>query len=84
MGVGIGVASDATAMQRRQGQGMNNVTSFVIVTDGLTKRFGDRVAVDRVGSTDDSVSPTIAVVALAAWTLIPLAVGAGRTARRDA
>jgi hypothetical protein len=36
------------------------------------------------GSTDDSVSPAIAVAALAAWTLIPLVAGAWRTARRDA
>jgi len=36
------------------------------------------------GSTNDSVSPTVAVLALAAWTLIPLVAGAWRTARRDA
>src|SRR5829696_2421834 len=35
-------------MQRRQGQHMNNDKRFVIETDGLTKRFGDRVAVDGV------------------------------------
>src|SRR5215203_5214851 len=48
IGVAIGVASDATAMQRRQGQHMNNDKRFVIETDGLTKRFGNRVAVDEV------------------------------------
>jgi hypothetical protein len=36
------------------------------------------------GSTDDAVSPTVAVFALAAWAVIPLALGAWRTARRDA
>ena len=36
------------------------------------------------GSTNDSVSPTIAVLALATWTLIPLGLGAWRTARCDA
>jgi len=36
------------------------------------------------GSTNDSMSPTVAVLALAAWTFIPLVAGAWRTARRDA
>ena len=36
------------------------------------------------GSTDDSVSPTVAVFTIVAWTVIPLLAGAWRTARRDA
>jgi len=36
------------------------------------------------GSTDHSVSPAVAVIALVAWTAIPLVVGAWRTASRDA
>lgn len=36
------------------------------------------------GSTNGSVSPTVAVLTIAGWTLIPLLAGAWRTARRDA
>jgi hypothetical protein len=36
------------------------------------------------GSTNDSVSPTVAVLTIVAWTAIPLLAGAWRTARRDA
>jgi hypothetical protein len=36
------------------------------------------------GSTNDSVSPTVAVLTIVAWTLIPLLAGAWHTARRDA
>jgi hypothetical protein len=36
------------------------------------------------GSTYDSVSPTVAVLAIVAWAVIPLLAGAWRTARRDA
>jgi len=36
------------------------------------------------GSTNDSVSPTVAVITIVAWTVIPLLAGAWRTASRDA
>jgi hypothetical protein len=36
------------------------------------------------GSTNDSVSPTVALLTIGAWTVIPLLAGAWRTARRDA
>ena len=36
------------------------------------------------GSTDDSISPSVALLTIAAWTVIPLFAGAWRTARRDA
>jgi hypothetical protein len=36
------------------------------------------------GSTDQSISPSVALLAIAAWTAIPLLAGAWRTARRDA
>lgn len=36
------------------------------------------------GSTNDSVSPTVAALALVAWIVIPLLAGAWHTARRDA
>jgi hypothetical protein len=36
------------------------------------------------GSANDSVSPTVAVLTIVAWTVIPLLAGAWRTARRDA
>jgi len=36
------------------------------------------------GSTNDSVSPAVAVFAIVAWTVIPLLAGAWHTARRDA
>ena len=36
------------------------------------------------GSTNDSVSPTVAVITVVAWIAIPLLAGAWRTASRDA
>ena len=36
------------------------------------------------GSTDHSISPSVALLTIAAWTVIPLFAGAWRTARRDA
>ncbi len=36
------------------------------------------------GSTNDSVSPTVAALAIIAWIVIPLLAGAWHTARRDA
>jgi hypothetical protein len=36
------------------------------------------------GSTNDSVSPTVAAFTIVAWIVIPLLAGAWRTARRDA
>ncbi len=36
------------------------------------------------GSTNDSVSPTVAVLTIVAWTVIPLLAGTWHTARRDA
>jgi hypothetical protein len=36
------------------------------------------------GSTNDSVSPTVALLTIVAWTVIPLLAGAWGTARRDA
>ena len=51
-GVGSGLASDAATPPRTQGQPVTDHPSFVIETDGLTKRFGNRAA---VGDIDLSV-----------------------------
>ena len=66
--------------------GLHFILSPVLLGTGKLDPFLLAAALRRIepGSTNDSVSPTVAVLTIVAWTVIPLLAGAWRTATRDA
>ncbi|MCA1700354.1 MAG: hypothetical protein LC790_16225 [Actinobacteria bacterium] len=62
------------------------ILSPLLLASGKLDAFHVAAALGRLepGTTDRSISLTVALVTIAAWTLIPLIVGGWRTATRDA